>query len=72
MALNNRAVTLGQLDRPQEELTAYQQVIDDYRDDPNPALREQVEVATAARDELGVALRTTLTDLAGNPFDGSS
>ena len=33
----NRGVTLGQLDRPQEALAAYQQLIDDYRDDPNPA-----------------------------------
>ena len=30
MALYNRGVTLGQLDRAQEELAAYQQLIDDY------------------------------------------
>jgi hypothetical protein len=37
----------------QEELAAYQQIIDDYRDEPS--LREQVELATAAFDELGGA-----------------
>jgi tetratricopeptide (TPR) repeat protein len=50
-ALNGRGATLRKLDRPQEALAAHQQVIDDYRDDPN--LREQVERATAAFDELG-------------------
>jgi tetratricopeptide (TPR) repeat protein len=38
----NLGVVLGELGRPQEALAAYQQVIDDYRDDPSPALREQV------------------------------
>ena len=42
-------VTLGQLDRPQEALAACQQVIDDYRDDPSPALREQVAAALLIR-----------------------
>jgi tetratricopeptide (TPR) repeat protein len=50
-ALYRRGFTLEQLGRPQEALAAYQQVIDDYRDDPS--LREQVELATAAFDELG-------------------
>ena len=42
---------LGELDRPQEALTAYQQLIDDYRDDPS--LREQV---ASALYNLGVTL----------------
>ena len=43
----NRGVTLGQLDRPHEALAAYQQLIDDYRDDPS--LREQVATALLNR-----------------------
>ncbi len=45
------ATDRGQLDRPQEG--AYQQLVDDYRDDPSPALREQVARALYNR---GVAL----------------
>ena len=41
----NLGVVLAQLGRPHEELAAYQQLIDDYRDDPSPALREQVAKA---------------------------
>jgi tetratricopeptide (TPR) repeat protein len=50
-ALLNRGVTLGALASPQYALAAYQQVIDDYRDDPS--LRDHVDLATAALDELG-------------------
>jgi tetratricopeptide (TPR) repeat protein len=59
-ALNNRGVVLGELGRPQEALAAYQQVIDDYRDDPS--LREEVELATAACDELRSAPTTSEGD----------
>ena len=57
-ALNLRGIALGQLGRPREALDAYQQVIDDYRDDPSPrhhrgrggpALREQVAKAMLNR-----------------------
>ena len=41
----NLGFVLGQLDRPHEALAAYQQVIDTYRDDPTPALREVVATA---------------------------
>jgi tetratricopeptide (TPR) repeat protein len=39
----NLGVVLAQLGRPHEELAAYQQLIDDYRDEPT--LREQVAMA---------------------------
>jgi tetratricopeptide (TPR) repeat protein len=45
------ATDRGQLDRPQEG--AYQQLVDDYRDDPSPALREHV---ARALNNRGVAL----------------
>jgi tetratricopeptide (TPR) repeat protein len=47
----NLGFVLGKLGRPQEELAAYQQVIDDYRDDPS--LREPVARALVGR---GIAL----------------
>ncbi len=41
IAGNNLGVVLGELGRAADAVTAYQQVIDRYADDPAPALREQ-------------------------------
>ena len=59
---NNRVLTLA------AGSAAYQQLIDDYRDDPN--LREQVDLATVALYELG-ALETRIEqDWRGDPPPG--
>jgi tetratricopeptide (TPR) repeat protein len=50
----NLGVMLERLSRPQEALAVYQQVIDDYRDDPSPVLRDRVASALVNR---GNALR---------------
>ncbi|MGH4017726.1 MAG: trypsin-like peptidase domain-containing protein [Pseudonocardiaceae bacterium] len=44
-ALVNVGVLLGQLDRSEEELAVYDQVVDRFGQDPAPALREQVAKA---------------------------
>src|SRR5271156_1885788 len=41
----NKGVVLGSLDRSDEALAAYEQVIADYGDDPAPALRKQIATA---------------------------
>lgn len=51
-ALFSRGVILAQLDRPQEALDVWQQLIDTYRADPTPELRQQV--AQARRDLLAI------------------
>jgi len=56
-ALLSRGVILGRLDRPQEELDTYKQLIDTYRADPTPELRQQVAQALLGR---GVTLATQL------------
>jgi len=44
-ALVNTAVTLGSLNRPEDEMAVYDQVEDCYRHDPTPAIRAQVAAA---------------------------
>ena len=46
-ALFNRAVTLGNLERNEEATATYKQVIETYRADPAPAIRELVAKAMA-------------------------
>jgi TolA-binding protein len=51
-ALYNKGVTLGQLDRSEEAIAVYDQVVTRFGADPEPALREQVAMAQRAKAEV--------------------
>ena len=60
--MNSRGARLERLDRPQEALAAYQQLIDGYRDDPSPAYAAR----SSRRSSAGVGTRG-----AGPPAGGA-
>ena len=51
----NKAVTLGQQGRPDEAMEVYQQLIDRFGDDPDPALHEIVAKALLNKRNAGAA-----------------
>ena len=58
-ALVNKGFELGVLGRSDDELAAYQRVIDDYGQDPAPALRERVATVLYSKGfRLGVLGRS--------------
>lgn len=52
MALVNKGVSLGQLNRPEEAVGVYDQVVDRFGDAPEPALREAVAIALRLKAEV--------------------
>ena len=54
-ALYNKGVRLRVLGRSEKSVEAYQRVIDDYGQDPAPALREIVARALKALQETDIA-----------------